>query len=76
VSNGLRLRLLRDSKRLTRQTYVEFDLEAMLDGEVYADFVLLWLLLHQSRVEPAEERPERCWPGTASPPSPTCARTR
>src|SRR5690606_36278959 len=29
------------------------------DGEVYADFVLLWLLCHQSRVE--AERPEACW---------------
>ena len=59
VSNGLRLRILRDNVSLTRQAYVEFDLEAMMDGEVYADFVLLWLLCHQSRVE--GERPEQCW---------------
>ncbi len=38
---------------------MEFDLEAMMNGEVYADFVLLWLLCHQSRVE--AERPEECW---------------
>src|SRR5690606_41945009 len=38
---------------------VEFDLEAMMDGEIYADFVLLWLLCHQSRVE--GERPSDCW---------------
>src|SRR6266480_1065830 len=59
VSNGLRLRLLRKNVSLTRQAYVEFDLEAMMDGEVYADFVLLWLLCHQSRVE-AERAPD-CW---------------
>ncbi len=59
VSNGLRLRILRDNVSLTRQAYVEFDLEEMMDGEVYADFVLLWLLCHQSRVE--AERPEACW---------------
>ena len=59
VSNGLRLRILRDNVSLTRQAYVEFDLEAMMDGEVYADFVLLWLLCHQSRVE--AEHPEACW---------------
>ena len=59
VSNGLRLRLLRDNVSLTRQAYVEFDLEGMLDGEVYADFVVLWLLCHQSRVE--AEKPEECW---------------
>jgi hypothetical protein len=51
VSNGLRLRVLRDNARLTRQAYVEFDLQAMLDGEVYADFALLWLVCHQSRFE-------------------------
>lgn len=59
VSNGYRLRILRDNVSLTRQAYVEFDLEAMMDGEVYSDFVLLWLLCHQSRVE--GERPSDCW---------------
>ena len=59
VSNGQRLRILRNNISLTRQAFVEFDLEAMLDGEVYADFALLWLLCHQSRVE--GDRPEQCW---------------
>lgn len=59
VSNGLTLRILRNNISLTRQAYVEFDLEAMMNGEVYADFVLLWLLCHQSRVE--AERPQDCW---------------
>ena len=59
LSNGLQLRVLRDNVSLTRQAYVEFDLEAMMDGEVYADFVLLWLLCHQSRVE--GEKPEEFW---------------
>lgn len=51
VSNGLKIRLLRDNRALTRQAYLEFDLEAMLSGEVYPDFVLLYLTLHQSRLE-------------------------
>lgn len=59
VSNGLCLRLLRDNASLTRQAYVEFDLEGMMSGEVYSDFILLFLLLHQSRVE--AEKPEQCW---------------
>ncbi len=59
LSNGLRLRILRDNASLTRQAYVEFDLEAMMEGEVYADFALLWLLCHQSRVE--GEIPEEFW---------------
>jgi len=59
VSNGLRLRILRDNSSLTRQAYVEFDLEVMMEGEAYSDFVLLWLLCHQSRVE--GDKPEECW---------------
>ncbi len=49
VSNGRQLRLLRDNSALTRQAYVEFDLEDMFDGEVYSDFALLWLVCHESR---------------------------
>lgn len=63
VSNGLRLRVLRDNVSLTRQAFVEFDLEAMMDGDVYSDFAVLWMLCHQSRVEVPEgsDRPEACW---------------
>ena len=57
VSNGLKLRVLRDNIRLTRQAYVEFDLQAMFDGKQYADFALLWRLCHESRV--TGEKPER-----------------
>lgn len=57
VSNGHKLRLLRDSAALTRQAYVEFDLRGMMDGEQYADFVVLWLTCHASRFENGRE----CW---------------
>ncbi|MBL7492508.1 N-6 DNA methylase [Frankia sp. AgB1.9] len=67
VSNGLRLRLLRDSASLVRQAFVEFDLEAMFDGEVFADFALLWLVAHASRVEPrADEKRSDSEPSTAN----------
>jgi hypothetical protein len=59
VSNGLKLRLLRDNRSLTRQAYVEFDLIAMMEGQAFSDFVLLWLMCHQSRVEAVP--PEPCW---------------
>ena len=58
VSNGRRLRLLRDNASLTRHAYVDFDLAAMLDGEQYSDFRLLWLTCHRTRFE--GERPESC----------------
>jgi len=61
VSNGLRLRLLRDNASLTRAAYVEFDLESMMQGELYAEFALLWLVCHQSRVEAANGDPSDCW---------------
>lgn len=68
VSNGVHLRLLRDHASLTRQAYVEFDLEAMFGGQVYSDFVLMWLLCHQSRFE--GDPPEKClleqWANDAS----------
>lgn len=50
VSNGLKLRLLRDSSRLTRLSYVEFDLVKMMDDEVFPDFAVMYRLLHRSRV--------------------------
>ncbi len=62
ISNGLTLRLLRDNVSLTRQAYVEFDLQAMMDSEAYSDFFLLFLLCHQSRVEvPEGKTPASCW---------------
>jgi len=56
LANGLSLRVLRDNATLTRQAYIEFDLESMFDGEVYSDFVLLWLVCHQSPFETAEKQ--------------------
>ena len=62
VSNGLRLRILRDNQALSRHSFLEFDLEAMFAGEVYSDFVLLWLIGHATRFNPREAgRPETCW---------------
>ena len=57
VSNGLRLRILRDNASFTRPAYVEFDLESMMTGERYADFALLWFICHQSRVEAQRTQP-------------------
>ena len=51
VSNGRVLRILRDSSALTGTSYLEIDLEAMFDGELFDEFVLLYRLLHVSRFE-------------------------
>lgn len=51
LANGGTLRLLRDSSSLVGQSYVEFDLQAMFDGEAFSDFALLWLVCHHSRFQ-------------------------
>jgi len=61
VTNGLTLRLLRDSQLLRRQAYIEFDLRTMFEGEYFADFALLYRLLHRSRLPHADEKPEACF---------------
>jgi len=68
VSNGLRLRVLRDNVSLTRAAFVEFDLEALFTGEHYADFALLWLLCHQSRMELPSSIPPTGGEAGVSPP--------
>jgi hypothetical protein len=62
VSNGLCLRILRDNQALSRQSYLEFDLETMFVGEIYSDFVLLWMMTHASRFTPREgDRLKTCF---------------
>jgi hypothetical protein len=62
LSNGRQLRLLRDSSSLAGTAYIEFDLEAMFDGELFDEFVLLFRMLHVSRFEVGEEEPpSACW---------------
>ncbi|MGW0816238.1 Eco57I restriction-modification methylase domain-containing protein [Streptomyces viridiviolaceus] len=62
LTNGRQIRLLRDSSALATASYVEFDLEAIFDGELFSEFVLLYRLLHVSRFEVAEDAaPSTCW---------------
>ncbi|MDP9438256.1 MAG: N-6 DNA methylase [Actinomycetota bacterium] len=61
VANGKRLRLLRDNQSLSRAAYIEFDLEAMLEGGVYADFGLLYLTAHRSRLPALGQPVAACW---------------
>ncbi|MFJ1595491.1 Eco57I restriction-modification methylase domain-containing protein [Streptomyces sp. NPDC088261] len=62
LTNGRQLRLLRDSSALATASYVEFDLEAIFDGELFSEFVLLYRLLHVSRFEVGDgAAPSACW---------------
>lgn len=61
ASNGLYLRLIRDSGRLIKLTYVEFDLKRMLDEDKYSEFTLLYRLLHASRFPRNKAEAEQCF---------------
>ena len=60
VTNGAKLRLLRDSARQSKPTYLEFDLESMMEGNTYSEFVILYRLLHVTRFPEEEKEPHEC----------------
>ena len=60
VTNGVKLRLLRDSARLSKPTYLEFDIQAMIEGNAYSEFVALYRLLHATRLPHSGMGPHEC----------------
>jgi hypothetical protein len=60
ATNGLRWRLLRDSSLMTRLTYIEFDLEQILNGENFAEFGLFYRLFHRSRLPQGMDDADKC----------------
>jgi hypothetical protein len=59
VTNGSILRILRNSQLMRRQAYIEFELAQMMEGEKFSDFVLLYRLIHHTRVpKTIEDAPE------------------
>ncbi|MGO8879239.1 MAG: Eco57I restriction-modification methylase domain-containing protein [Desulfomonilaceae bacterium] len=49
VSNGLKFRILRNSSRLSKPVYLEFNLEQLMESEQFSEFVLFYRLVHRSR---------------------------
>ena len=60
VSNGLSLRLMRDSGRLIKLVYIEFDLRRMLEEDKYSEFTLLFRLIHSTRFPKTKQEAEQC----------------
>ena len=59
VTNGLVVRLLRNSTFVRRQAYVEFDLRQILEEQRFGDFAVLYRLLHRTRLpRTAEDAPD------------------
>ena len=61
VTNGRLLRLLRNTQRIAKPTYIEFDLEAIFEQDLYADFSVLWRLCHRSRLPRSIDDNHECY---------------
>ncbi|MEQ8416561.1 MAG: DUF433 domain-containing protein [Imperialibacter sp.] len=59
VTNGRSIRLIRDSYRLARLSFIEFDLERIYEEELYFEFALLYRLLHSTRMPGKLEQAEK-----------------
>jgi hypothetical protein len=60
TTNGYRWRLLRDSTLMTRLSYIEFDLEQILNGENFAEFGIFYRLFHRSRLPEGMDDADKC----------------
>ena len=60
VTNGRQFRILRDSARLSRPTYLEFDLKEMMEGEHFTDFQLFYRIVHRTRFPKESETAHDC----------------
>lgn len=57
VTNGKQMRLLRDAASLTRPSFLEVDLQDVLQGQRFSEFANVWRLLHASRAA-FDDKPE------------------
>lgn len=60
VTNGFTLRLLRDSTFIRRQSYIEFDLQGIMEEQRFQDFTVLYRLIHRTRLPRGAEDAEQC----------------
>lgn len=58
VTNGRVIRLLRDSSRLVKQSYLEFDLDRIFNDGLFADFAILFRLIHATRLPATDADPK------------------
>lgn len=57
VTNGRTLRVLRQAPYVARQAYIEFDLETMITGDHFDEFIVLLRLAHRTRLPEAAGGP-------------------
>lgn len=61
VSNGRFIRILRDATRLSRLSYLEFDLEQIMEEGLYVEFALMFRVLHASRMPEKQDSGAECF---------------
>lgn len=61
VTNGRFMRVLRDATRLSRLSYLEFDLEQIMEEGLYVEFALLYRVLHASRIPEKQDSGAECF---------------
>ena len=61
VTNGFLLRLLRDTSRTSRPSYLEFNLESILEGNRFNEFALFYRVCHRTRLPRIAEDSTSCW---------------
>ncbi|MBE0552003.1 MAG: restriction endonuclease [Ignavibacterium sp.] len=61
VTNGYSLRLLRDSSKISRPVFIEFDLQQILEQEKFNEFALLFRLIHYSRLPKHQDDAADCF---------------
>ena len=61
ATNGRVIRLLRDSSRLIKLSYLEFDLDRIFTDGLFSDFAILYRLLHATRLPLSNETGAESW---------------
>jgi hypothetical protein len=61
VTNGRVLRLLRNSSRLIKLSYLEFDLDRIFTDGLFPTFAVLYRLLHATRLPLSDETSKESW---------------
>lgn len=61
VSNGHLFRLLRDTSRTSRPSYLEFNLQSILEGNRFNEFALFYRVCHRTRLPRTAEDSTSCW---------------
>jgi len=61
VTDGHRLRLMRNTSRLVKFSYLEIDLERIFTENLFSDFAIFYRLLHATRLPSTLEEAPECW---------------